>query len=146
MVLNFYSCMPTVIHRSVTDRCLTFLQTTFTPPPWFSALFGKIAKKRDAGYYNILYNLHKAGPALATIVAFYHGLTIIPWTQNYVWTGWLLGIVMILLVAIGVIMGFKTEWVPYNDEQDQEFKGIRVVKWLLTLFLIVGVAIHYLYV
>ena len=109
-------------------------------------LFVKLLKKKDAGYYNFIYNLHKAGPALATILGFAHGITITPLSTNYVWTGWFLGLVLVALLILGAVMGFKSEWIPYNDEQDQEYKLLRVAKWILTILLIVALGAHYLIV
>ena len=38
--------------------------------------------KRPSGIYDKLYILHKAGPVLATILAFIHGFTIAPLSQT----------------------------------------------------------------
>ena len=109
-------------------------------------LFAKVLGKREAGYYKMTYNLHKAGAALATIVGFIHGLTITPLSQTYILTGWLLGFALLALFILGVVMGFKSEWIPYNDEQNQHYKSMRIAKWLLTILVIVALGAHYLVV
>ncbi len=109
-------------------------------------LFAKVLGKREAGYYKTTYNLHKAGAALATILGFVHGLTITPLSQTYVLTGWLLGFALLALFILGVVMGFKSEWIPYDDEQNQNYKGMRIVKWILTVLVVVSLGAHYLIV
>jgi len=98
------------------------------------------------GSYSKLYILHKAGPGLATILAFVHGLTYVPITQTYVWTGWLLGITLLALMAIGILLGFKSNWIPFEDEMDKKYKPLRITKWLLTVLVIILLAAHYLIV
>lgn len=109
-------------------------------------LFAKVTGKREAGSYNIVYNLHKAGPALATILGFIHGLTIVPISQMYILTGWILGAILLALLSIGIVMGFKSDWIPYNKQQDGEFKIFRSLKWLLTILVIIALGAHYLIV
>jgi len=96
--------------------------------------------------YPALYNLHKAGPALATILAFVHGLTIDPIDQTYATTGWFLGLSMLALFALGIFMGFNNKWVPFDDQKDAKFKKLRILKWILTATVIVALASHYLLV
>jgi hypothetical protein len=107
-------------------------------------LFVKLLGKRTSGSYSILYNAHKAAPALATILGFYHGITITPWSQNYVLTGWILGFTMVALLVLGAYLGFQSEWVPFDEETDSKFKILRIVKWVLTIVVIVALAAHYL--
>ena len=109
-------------------------------------LFVKVLGNRDSGYYSATYNLHKAGAALATLLAFLHGLTIAPLSQTYLLTGWLLGFALLALLILGVKMGFNSTWVPYDDEQNQKYKGMRIVKWILTALVIVALGAHYLIV
>ena len=116
----------------------------------FVKLIRNIPKKEEGtrGYDKVkvvLYNLHKVGPILATILAFIHGLIIPPINQTYVWTGWLLGITMVLLSGIGIFMGFKTKWVPYTEEENKKYLCMRIVKWILTGLMLVALALHYLY-
>jgi hypothetical protein len=102
-------------------------------------------RKRPSAY-GLLYNLHKTGPALATILAFVHGLTIDPIDQTYMTTGWFLGLSMLALFVLGIFMGFKSSWVPFDDQKNAEFKKLRILKWILTATVIVGLASHYLLV
>jgi len=109
-------------------------------------IFLKVMGKRESRVYVPFYQLHKAGPALCTILAFIHGLTITAWSPTYILTGWILGIVLIALLILGVVMGFKSEWIPYNDEQNSKYKAFRVIKWLLTIAVIIALGAHYLIV
>ncbi|MBD3405344.1 MAG: hypothetical protein GF411_04295 [Candidatus Lokiarchaeota archaeon] len=104
----------------------------------------KLFGKRSSGSYNLLYNVHKAGPALATILAFVHGLLIPPINSAYVWTGWLFGLNMILLMALGIYMGFQSEWIPFDEEQNRKYRMLRIIKWILTITVIATLGIHYL--
>jgi len=97
-------------------------------------------------YYNKLYILHKAGPGLGTILAFVHGLTYTPISQTYVWTGWFLGLSLLALMLIGIFLGFKSNWVPFDDDKNKEYRALRLLKWLLTVIVIIALASHYLIV
>ncbi len=98
------------------------------------------------GSYNKLYILHKVGPGIATILAFIHGFTYVSISQNYVWTGWLLGLTLLALMSIGIFFGFKSNWVPFGAEENKRFRTLRILKWLLTVLLIIALAAHYLIV
>jgi hypothetical protein len=100
--------------------------------------------KQLEGIYEKLYILHKAAPAFATILAFVHGLTIIPLNQNYVLTGWFLGFCMLALLILGVFLGFQSGWVPFDDEKNHQFKPLRIIKWILTVIMIIALGAHYL--
>ncbi|MFX1538223.1 MAG: hypothetical protein ACFFDI_28845 [Promethearchaeota archaeon] len=95
-----------------------------------------------------LYYLHKACPALATILAFIHGFVyfwlLIPVNQTYIITGWLLGIAMLVLSILGVILGFKNDWKPFDEAKDSEWKIMRTVKWILTICVFLFLILHYL--
>ncbi|TXT57837.1 MAG: membrane protein of unknown function [Candidatus Thorarchaeota archaeon] len=107
-------------------------------------IFMKAIGKRSSGSYGILYNVHKAGPSLATILAFIHGLLITPINPTYVWTGWLFGLNMILLMVLGIYMGFQSEWTPFDEEQNKKYKIFRIIKWILTITVIATLGMHYL--
>lgn len=105
----------------------------------------KVLGKRP-NYYNKLYILHKAGPGLATVLAFVHGLTYVPISQTYVWSGWFLGLSLLALMFIGIFLGFQSNWIPFDDDKNREFRALRVLKWLLTGLVIIALASHYLIV
>ena len=91
-----------------------------------------------------LYNFHKSGTALATILGFVHGSLVEPISRAYVITGWTLGGSMLLMSVLGIYMGFKSDWVPYNESENKKFKTLRIVKWVLTLVMIGALPAHYL--
>ncbi len=99
--------------------------------------------KRPAAYGK-LYILHKAGAGIATVLGFIHGFTIVPQSQIYVTTGWFVGLSMLALLVIGVFLGFQNEWVPFDNDKDQKFKTLRIVKWILTLLVVIALGSHYL--
>lgn len=92
---------------------------------------------------NIMYQLHKAGPAIATILAFIHGFVIEPYNQTFMYTGLVFGLAMILLSGLGIIMGFKNKWIPYTAAEDRKYKKIRMIKWILTVVMIGTLIAHY---
>ncbi|NHJ85564.1 MAG: hypothetical protein FK734_08885 [Asgard group archaeon] len=104
-------------------------------------------KKKPSNVYEkskkIFYNLHKAGPGIALILSFVHGLTIEPINQTYVITGWIFGGLMLLLTGSGIFLGFQSKWTPFNEDQDAHYKIIRIIKWVLTVFLIAALILHY---
>ncbi|NHI93215.1 MAG: hypothetical protein EAX96_11990 [Candidatus Lokiarchaeota archaeon] len=91
----------------------------------------------------IIYNIHKASFSLSTIFAFIHGFTFVPINRTYIITGWLFGIVMIVLFLIGIKLGFQNNWKPYNEEENSKYKKIRALKWILTLLLMIFLVMHY---
>lgn len=104
----------------------------------------KAIGKRQSGMYSKLYILHKAGPGLATILGFYHGLTIAPLSETYVLTGWILGFFLLVLMILGIKLGFSSEWIPFDEDQNKKFKRVRVLKWVLTLLVCAAMGAHYL--
>jgi hypothetical protein len=97
-------------------------------------------------YYSKLYILHKAGPGLATVLAFVHGFTYVPISQTYIWTGWFLGLSLLALMFLGIFLGFRSNWIPFDAEKDKKYKTVRMLKWLLTIVVIIALATHYLIV
>jgi len=47
------------------------------------------------------YQLHVNATKIGTVLAFVHGFTVQPISQMYILTGWLLGIIMIVLLGLG---------------------------------------------
>lgn len=92
----------------------------------------------------VLYQLHVNGSKVAVIFAFIHGLIIPPIDQIYTITGWLLGIVMIILGALGAFLSIKTNSKPMSREDDAKWRKIRLIKWILTVLVFLVLALHYL--
>ncbi|MFW9921924.1 MAG: hypothetical protein ACFFDW_01400 [Candidatus Thorarchaeota archaeon] len=111
----------------------------------------KLTKKEVEGtfYQKIrkpLYIIHISTPVLATILAFIHGFAFLtPINQTFAITGWILGADMLLLSILGIVMGFKNKWMPFETEQDRKYLVIRIIKWILSLGMIVLVIGHYLF-
>ncbi|NHJ03788.1 MAG: hypothetical protein EAX90_03120 [Candidatus Heimdallarchaeota archaeon] len=94
-------------------------------------LFTKIFKRNPAKVYEktkpVFYNLHKAGSAIATILAFIHGFTVSTTNLTDMITGGILGLAMALMTALGIVLGFKNKWIPFDEEKDREYKIIRII-------------------
>ena len=110
----------------------------------FKILFIKKYNQSTDSKKMIIYNLHKASFALSIILGFIHGLTIVSVNQTYILTGWLFGLTMISLMIIGIRMGFKNDWKPYNKEQNTQHRKIRLFKWILTILVVALLGMHYL--
>jgi uncharacterized BrkB/YihY/UPF0761 family membrane protein len=67
-----------------------------------------------------------------------------PIDQTYTITGWVLGIVMVLLMGLGVFLSVKTHSKPMDSQDDLKWRKIRIAKWILTLLVFVALALHYL--
>ena len=93
----------------------------------------------------ILYNIHKSASALATILGFVHGFTVEAINQTYVITGWILGFSMIVMTGQGIFLGFQNGWQPFTEEKDQKFKFTRIIKWFLTLLMIITLVGHFFF-
>jgi hypothetical protein len=93
--------------------------------------------------YRILYKLHVNAPKLALILAFVHGFTRETISPANVPTGWIIGIALILLAALGVLVSIKNKSEPLNEQGDAEWRTVRIVKWILTVVIVLVVALHY---
>ncbi|NHJ01861.1 MAG: hypothetical protein EAX86_06930 [Candidatus Heimdallarchaeota archaeon] len=97
------------------------------------------------GFYEkrkvLLYHLHINGCKFALILSLVHGFTSTPVNQSDWITGWILGIIMVILLALGAILSIKNKSKPMDAKKDLEWKVIRFVKWGFTgvgfLFLVV---------
>ncbi len=101
----------------------------------FARFYVKISKP--------FYQLHVNGSKFAIILGFIHGITIQPLDQIYLVTGWVLGIVMIILLALGTRMSIKMKSTMMTPEQDLEWRKIRYIKWSLTLLVLLLLIAHY---
>lgn len=90
-----------------------------------------------------LYFIHVNFTKIAIILGFIHGIIITPIDQVYVITGWIFGIISIILLGIGVRMSIKNGSRPMNEEEDIEWKTGRNFKWILTPIVIVLFLLHY---
>jgi membrane-bound ClpP family serine protease len=91
------------------------------------------------------YGLHTNGSKLSVLLAFAHGLTIIPVDQTYTITGWVLGITLIVLTLLGAFLSIKQNSKPMSLEDDAKWKTIRIIKWILTILVFPLIALHYFY-
>lgn len=89
------------------------------------------------------YHIHVNATKFAILLGFVHGLTIIPFDQSYIITGWALGIAMILLLGFGVWMSIKNGSQPLGEDKDLEWRSIRITKWVLTLSVFFLLFLHY---
>lgn len=92
----------------------------------------------------VLYQSHIIGPIVSVMAGFIHGLIITPWSQAYVTTGWLLGIVMVALGVTGAFLGIQTKFKPMTGDDDARWKKMRIAKWILTVLVFLTLALHYL--
>ncbi|MFX1507599.1 MAG: hypothetical protein ACFFDC_16055 [Promethearchaeota archaeon] len=90
-----------------------------------------------------LYHIHVNATKFAIILGFIHGFTITPLDQSYILTGWVLGIVMILLLGFGAWMSIKNKSQPLGEAKDVEWRPIRITKWVLTLSVFLLLVLHY---
>jgi len=95
--------------------------------------------KRKQFWYNIHVNISK----LSVLAAFAHGLTISPVNQKYLFTGWILGLLMIFLTLLGAFLSIKTSSKPMSQEEDLKWRSIRIIKWILTVTIFPLIALHY---
>jgi hypothetical protein len=92
----------------------------------------------------VLYQLHVNGSKVAVIFGFIHGIIRSPINQTYLITGWLLGIVMVILMGLGAFLSIKTHSKLMNREDDVKWRKIRIIKWILTVLVFLALALHYL--
>ena len=92
----------------------------------------------------VLYQLHVNGSKVAVIFGFIHGIIRSPIDQTYLITGWLLGIVMVILMGAGAFLSIKNHSKPMNREDDVKWRKIRIIKWILTMLVFLILALHYL--
>jgi Zn-dependent protease len=91
----------------------------------------------------VLYQLHVNGAKVAVIFGFIHGIVRSPIDQIYMITGWLFGIVMVILTGLGAFLSIKTKSKPMNREDDVKWRKIRIIKWILTVLVLPALALHY---
>jgi hypothetical protein len=91
----------------------------------------------------VLYQLHVNGAKVAVIFGFIHGIVRSPIDQIYTITGWLFGIVMVILTGLGAFLSIKTKSKPMNREDDVKWRKIRIIKWILTVLVLPALALHY---
>jgi hypothetical protein len=93
--------------------------------------------------YRLLYKVHINAPKLALILAFVHGLTRETINPPNILTGWTLGIALIALAVLGAVISIKNKSEPLDDEGDTEWKPVRIVKWVLTVVIVIVLTLHY---
>jgi len=141
-------CMLDAIITALDDICKIFLVLALFHP--FYKILNKRKSQDGSNSYSttkrVLYQLHVNGSKVAVISAFIHGLYtyMSPIDQIYAITGWLLGIVMIILTGLGAFLSIKTNSKPMNREDDVKWRKIRIIKWILTVPVFLVLALHYL--
>ncbi len=90
------------------------------------------------------YQLHVNATKIGIILAFVHGFTVQPISQTYILTGWLLGIIMIVLLGLGAFLSIKNKSHPMDTGKDLQWKTIRHLKWVLGICVLVSLFLHYL--
>jgi uncharacterized membrane protein len=88
------------------------------------------------------YNIHKAAFALATILGFVHFVAV-EVDPKYLLSGWILGISMVIMFGQGIYLGFRSGWQPFTGAQDQQYKTMRIVKWILTPIMFLSMVWHF---
>lgn len=106
-------------------------------------------RKTELSWYpkikNALYQIHINTGKFATILGIAHAVFVIPQSTIYWVTGTLFGAVMIILLGLGAYMSIKLNK-PMTEQENSEWRKIRLVKWLLTIFAVVFIALHYFWV
>ncbi len=91
---------------------------------------------------SLFYNIHVTGSKFTVILAFIHGFIMTSETQNNSFTGWLLGFNLVILLLIGAILSIKHNSIPMTEDQDRQWRVVRIVKWILTFTVIVFLFLH----
>ena len=102
-------------------------------------------KDLESSNYRILYKVHVNAPKLGLILAFVHGLTRETINPANVPTGWTIGISLILLAVLGVLVSFRNKSEPLDEQGDAEWRTVRVVKWILTVVIVLIISLHYIW-
>jgi hypothetical protein len=89
--------------------------------------------------------VHVNAPKLSLILAFVHGLTRETINPPNVPTGWTLGIALIVLAVLGAVISIKNKSEPLDDEGDMEWRTVRIVKWVLTVAIVLVLTLHYVW-
>ena len=129
--------------------CKIFLVLALFYPVYKILNKRKLVDGSNSGYHTsttkrVLYQLHVNGSKVAVIFGFIHGIIRSPIDQTYLITGWLLGIVMVILMGMGAFLSIKNHSKPMNREDDVKWRKIRIIKWILTMLVFLILALHYL--
>ena len=92
---------------------------------------------------SLLYQVHVNVSKLAVFSAFIHGFIVTQMDQIYSITGWLLGVAMVILLGLGAFLSIKNDSKPMDEESDQKWKTIRIVKWIFTVAVVIFLLLHY---
>ena len=104
-----------------------------------------LRKDLESSNYKILYRVHVNAPKLALILAFVHGFTRETINPANVPTGWTIGISLILLAVLGALVSFRNKSEPLDEQGDTEWRTVRIVKWILTVVIVLVIALHYIW-
>ncbi|MBN1682026.1 hypothetical protein JW865_00550 [Candidatus Bathyarchaeota archaeon] len=125
------------------SKVLLVLGTVFV----ISKMINKIQGNKVGSFHNknfkTMYWLHVNGSKIGIILCFVHGFTIEP-CQKYLYTGYFLGGIMLILLAIGAYLSIKMNSNPMGEEDDVKWRNLRLIKWVFTFLLFSAIAVHYL--
>ena len=91
----------------------------------------------------LLYQVHVNASKLAVVSALIHGYIATPMDQTYSITGWSLGASMVILLGLGAFLSIKNDSKPMDEERDQKWKTVRIVKGIFTVAVVVLLLLHY---
>lgn len=126
------------------SKVLLVLGTVFLVTKQINKRSGNNTDSFHKRHENILYQLHVNGKKIGILLGFVHGFTIESRNVSYIWTGRLLGAVMLVLLGTGAYLSIKQEAKMMTNEDDEVWRTIRVVKWIFTPLLFIAIGLHYL--
>jgi hypothetical protein len=103
-----------------------------------------LRRDQENSNYRLLYKVHVNAPKLSLILAFVHGFTRETVNPANIPTGWTIGITLLILAVLGALISIKTSSEPLDEQGDSEWRTVRIVKWIVTIVIIVVVAFHYI--
>ena len=137
----------TMLDAASFNICKIFLVLALFYPVYKILNKRKLVDGSNSGYHTsttkrVLYQLHVNGSKVAVIFGFIHGIIRSPIDQTYLITGWLLGIVMVILMGVGAFLSIKNHSKPMNREDDFKWRKVRIIKWILTMLVFLILALH----
>ena len=102
-----------------------------------------IQKDVENSRYRLLYKLHVNAPKLALILAYLHGFTRETINPPNIPTGWILGISLVILAALGALLSIKSNSEPLDDKGDSDWRSVRIVKWVFTVVIVFVLMLHF---
>jgi len=50
---------------------------------------------------------------------------------------------MVILLGLGAFLSIKNDSKPMDEERDQKWKTVRIVKWIFTVAVVIFLLLHY---